>query len=70
MGFMYNIIMKTQFPPKLVEAVHYLNQIQIVLCTLNTDGRRNSQDDEDINADIEYDDASLDGVEIEYTTQT
>ena len=25
---------------------------------------------EDINADIEYDDASLDGVEIEYTTQT
>ena len=48
MGFMYNIIMKTQFPPKLVEAVHYLNQIQIVLCTLNTDGRRNSQDDEDI----------------------
>ncbi len=48
MGFVYNIIMKTQFPPKLVEAVHYLNQIQIVLCTLNTDGRRNSQEDEDI----------------------
>ena len=36
------------FPIELVEAVEYLNQIQIVLCTLHTDGRRNSREDEDI----------------------
>ena len=36
------------FPTELVEAVEYLNEIKIVLCTLHTDGRRNSAEDEDI----------------------
>ena len=36
------------FPTELVKAVEYLNEIKIVLCTLHTDGRRNSAEDEDI----------------------
>lgn len=36
------------FPTELVEAIKYLNTIKIILCTKYSDGRRNSQEDEDI----------------------
>ncbi len=52
MGFMYNSIMKLQFPPKLVEAVHYLNQLTIQVSESHEDGRVNSIDDEDTIIDL------------------
>jgi len=36
------------FPKQLVEAIEYLNTVKIILCTKYSDGRRNSQEDEDI----------------------
>ena len=36
------------FPSILIEAIEYLNTVKIILCTKYSDGRRNSQEDEDI----------------------